>query len=82
MRIIAYTYEADVHCVHCTQMRDRGNNFFHRQYRDGAQQDEHGIMDDVKDREGNPIHPIFSSDETPEGGLHCGECHATIREAA
>ena len=93
MRIIAYTYEADTHCIACTKQRfsDEQNtsikftNFI----------DEHGIWDDPQfptiDNEGNQIHPIFSTDEwqelddsflteNPTQFLACGNCHDVIDE--
>lgn len=47
MRIIGYTYEADVHCPFCTRQRF-------------AQE---GDLDAALDREGNPIHPVYDIDE-------------------
>lgn len=69
MRVIAYTYEADWHCIGCKESR-------------------FGSSDDCKDREGNPVHPVLSTDETPadfkpeDGGytVCCGDCHEVIRE--
>lgn len=34
----------------------------------------------TKDSEGNPVHPIFSTDETGEGGDYCDDCKLNIRE--
>ena len=65
MKIIAYTYDADVHCVHCTQM----------QFGDTRKEwstDEHNIPHEAQDSEGNSIHPVFSTDE--HDFTHCGTC--------
>jgi hypothetical protein len=93
MDIIAYTYEADTHCIACTKKRfsDEQNasikftNFL----------DEHGIWNDPQfptiDSEGNPIHPLFAIDEwqeydegfladNPTQYLACGDCHEVIDE--
>lgn len=74
MRIIGYNYEADTHCVICTQRRhvmqpfsSVGVNHF----------DEHHLPENAHDNEGNPIHPIFSTDEQLEP-LYCGDCHERI----
>lgn len=96
-RIIAYAYEADVHCLDCAQARfglssatghyveNNGNPVQKRSYGkpgvfsahlDGGVHkalDEHLIPYDAVDREGNPVHPIFSTDEQPEP-LYCGDC--------
>jgi len=50
MRIIAYTYEADFHCVDCTLSRF------------GT----YANLDQCEDSEGNSIHPVFSTDEVYE----------------
>ena len=93
MNIIAYTYEADTHCIACTKQRfsDEQNtsikftNFL----------DEHGIWDDPQfptlDSEGNAVHPLFSTDswqeydegflvDNPTQYLTCGDCHEIIDE--
>lgn len=66
-RIVAYTYEADVHCVNCTNTRFGQYIRFPR--------DTNGIPLDSTDREGNTIHPVFSTDEvTTTHFTHCGTC--------
>lgn len=74
MRIIGYTYDADCHCIGCTQKRfaipinykRRGLNI---------EADENGVNPLAKDTEGNDVHPIFSTDEHPPEGIACGSCH-------
>ena len=62
MRITAYAYDAGIHCPECAAKRF------------GA-----AVATAVlEDREGNPVRAVFSTDETPEGGLYCGDCHAEI----
>lgn len=68
MRIIAYTYEADVHCPACANQRFGLYIRFPR--------DEHGIPLDSKDREGNPVRPVFVTDE--HHFTHCGDCNAEL----
>ena len=85
---IAYAYEADYHCVPCTRARfgacERGTPgclpghspfeinavFFNPCFDD--------IDDEIEDREGNPIHAVFSWDEY-DAPLICGTC---LQEAA
>ena len=83
MRIIAYTYEADYHCIDCTKKRfARGLNpaLYH-----------HGIHELQEDSEGNLVRPLFSIDEwqefdesfleeNPTQYLACGDCHEIIDE--
>ncbi len=64
MRIIAYTYEADVHCPACTNAR------FGQVIR--YPRDDCGIPLDATDREGNPVHPVFDIDE--RSFTHCSDC--------
>lgn len=64
---IAYTYEADVHCVPCALARF------------GA--DAHGwVPDSAADAEGNSPGAIAPWDEPGADGIYCGTCYATIRE--
>ena len=58
MKIIAYTYEADYHCIDCTEKR--------------FGQDDLGYAFTVDD-EDNPVHPVFSIDEIDEHPV-CGDC--------
>lgn len=60
--VVAYTYDADIHCVDCTlnrfpQLRSIVNDY-------------------ATDSEGNDVNVVFSSDY--EGGDHCGTCHESI----
>ena len=68
---IAYTYEADTHCLRCTFARFGS--------------DELGFPpEDARDREGNEIHPVapwdewWQTDEYPYKMLGCGTCGDTI----
>jgi len=58
MNIIGYTYEADYHCVDCTENR--------------FGQDDLGYAFTV-DNEDNLVHPIFSIDEIDSDAV-CGDC--------
>ena len=70
MRIIAYTYNADVHCVHCTQER------FAETPHDWSV-DNNNIPYEAQDSEGKNIHPVFSTDE---GKLpYCGSCGGKLK---
>ncbi len=73
MRIIAYTFEADVHCPACTRER------FKNQSLDGLSNDDfdqHWLRYDLVDREGNPVHPVVDIDENEF--THCGDCHEEL----
>ena len=59
-RIIAYTYEADVHCPTCAAA-DAAVGILHREPTLPLDVDEHGLACDLGDREGNPVHPVFSA---------------------
>jgi hypothetical protein len=81
MRIIGYAFEADVHCPACTLKRWQDcadairavaiPEVWHQNM------DENGVPLRIHDREGNEVHPIFSTDE---GALQetCGDCHANL----
>lgn len=69
VRVIAYTYESDVHCPACAKER------FKTQGLAGVandELDEHWLRLDLIDRDGNPIHPVFTTDE--RNLTHCGNC--------
>ena len=53
--IVAYTYEADVHCLDCARARFVGVTMAA-----GEELDEHGIALSATDNEGNPVHPVFA----------------------
>jgi hypothetical protein len=93
MRIIAYTYEADVHCIDCT--RGRFADSPNARIKWTQEVDEHGVWNDSQfptlDAEGNLVHPLFSIDEwqeldtsflaeNPTQYLACGDCHEIIDE--
>lgn len=64
MKVIAYTYEADIHCIPCATERW------------GAE----ALADTAtEDREGNPLHPVFGTDEWL-GGAWCGDCAELLIE--
>lgn len=76
MRIIGYTYMADVHCPACTRLYAFRNGQYGAQL---GQPDEQGIVEKAIDREGNPIHPVFDTDEDADGTFtHCSDCHEEL----
>lgn len=79
MTTVAYTYEAAMHCPECTRKRfaDTYKYAWHPR-------DEHGLPDyperdpkAMRDREGNPVRPVFDWDEGWQGEA-CDTCRATI----
>lgn len=71
-RIIGYSYEADIYCPRCTQFR-----FFDPSV-PTDKRDEHLVPLEAKDREGNRVHPIFSTDEPPEHTCWCRNCNIHV----
>lgn len=61
--VIGYAYEADIHCVSCTKKRFPNVE----------------DNDRLEDSEGNPIHPIFASDEGSDSEV-CGDCGGSLEE--
>lgn len=64
MRIIGYTYDADIHCVGCAEKRF------------GAGVDALGA-EPKQDSEGNEVRPVFSTDEH-ESAPYCGDCSEAL----
>jgi len=81
VRIIGYTYEADCYCVPCAQKRNSTIGFSvplaDMERAGGLAKDAHGLALAAQDREGNPIHPMFSTDEQLEPQF-CGACRERI----
>ena len=75
MKIIGYAYEADLHCVNCAVKRFSVTE--PHKINMAMELDCNGISIDQPDNEGNPVHPIFSTDEQLEIP-HCGDCHQVI----
>ena len=73
-RIIAYTYDADVHCPACADAAYAAG----RLVRSGRQgeYDEHGLPMSLIDSEGNPVRPVFSTDE--HEFTRCSDCGERI----
>jgi hypothetical protein len=74
--IIAYAYEAALHCPDCTRKRHQRTPF---QYpaEDCGPGDEHGIPWRAVDREGNRVHPVFSTSSDADGE-YCDDCCAEL----
>lgn len=80
MRVIGYTFEADCHCVDCTLKRHESKPFeLTDPLKLGEGDDENGLPYAATDREGNAVHPMFSTDEASEGGDYCGDCGEQIQ---
>ncbi len=71
IRVIAYVYNCAYHCPDCTRKRHPA--------RPGGKCDEHGVDEAATDMEGNPVHPVFNTDETPDATL-CRSCNGVITE--
>lgn len=77
MRIVAYTFDADVACPDCTRYRYK-HNLLNRS-KCSKSTDEHGIPDNPapEDSDGNEVHPVFSTDEGFEDAC-CGYCNEPL----
>lgn len=84
MRIVGYTYEADVHCPACTKARHYRGGFavdWNAHVALASEQctvDEHQVPYKALDREGNSINPLFDIDEAVTELTHCGDCHEAL----
>lgn len=74
MRIIAYTYEAAMHCPACT-LRNFHTGRLALAY--PCANDEHGVPYDLLDRDGNEVRPVFRTDEI-EPYDACDDCGEAI----
>ena len=71
--IIAYVYDAGIHCVPCT-VRHFGIGID----KSKGELDENGVPYDTEDREGNAIGAVFQSDSRPED-ITCDQCLTPIQ---
>lgn len=90
MKIVAYTYEADIHCVKCaverfarlepTHSLQPASYGFTETLSDGStiDLDENRIDIEQMDNEGNKITPVFAIDEILREHKHCGDCHEPL----
>ena len=78
MRIVAYTYEADIHCPKCA-VEAAAAGLLKREPGLALWIDEHGLTTDLLDREGSPVRMLFDIDEHEHDEL-CGDCRAPIRD--
>ena len=71
MNVVAYAYDADIHCPGCTRTRFPGGNL------DAHHED----ADCPHDGEGNAVGPVFDDGDIPDAGIYCGDCCEEIIEA-
>lgn len=80
MGIVAYSYLAALHCPSCTRHALRAyRQQIMRPHPGPARLDEHGLPDDLLDREGNPVRPVFSTDEIASDEV-CDDCFRPLME--
>jgi len=82
MKVIAYTYDADVHCPACTRRAlARGTITAAPIWNIEPPATRRGrpavIADMLFDREGNEVGAIFSTDESPEAVM-CADCGCEV----
>ena len=65
MRVIAYTYDADVHCVSCAKERFKTGGCT-------SSTDDNAIPHNALDSDGYEIDIVFGTDEREF--THCGSC--------
>jgi hypothetical protein len=79
-KVIAYTFNAAHHCPDCAVKAHANGALAQAPESLALPQgtDENGIPFALIDGEGNPIHPIFDTDETPASGVYCDTCGTEI----
>jgi hypothetical protein len=79
-KVIAYVFNAGIHCPNCASKAHASGAFAQAPESlallPGT--DENGIPYALVDGEGNPIHPVFVTDEHPATGVYCDTCGAEI----
>lgn len=79
VKVLGYAFDADIHCVACTRKAYQDGSLKVRPLArfNNSHRDEHGLPYGLGDREGNAVHPIFSTDENALAE-HCGDCGASL----
>jgi len=78
MRVIAYTYDADVHCPACTRRALAIGTLtaapvWNIEPPATRRKDRHGMPEMLFDSKGNEVGALFSTDECPEAVM-CADC--------
>lgn len=78
MKVIAYTYDADVHCPACTRRALAIGTLtaapvWSIEPPATRRADAHGMPDMLFDSNGNEVGALFSTDECPEAVM-CADC--------
>lgn len=79
MKIIGYTYLADIHCVECAFNEAAVGTSLHREPPLHVGSDECGMAMDLVDREGNKVRPVYDIDEAVDEAV-CGDCFRRLME--
>ena len=77
MKILGYTYTADIHCPSCA-WSDAATGILTRKPPLSLDTDEHGLAYDLYDREGNGIGVLYDIEEAAQTLTHCGDCHEEL----
>jgi hypothetical protein len=77
--IVGYSYDAAVHCPACTTVDFINGTIRPKQSCHECVLDAQALPEEMFDREQNPVHPIFSTDEHDEATEHCDTCRADLR---
>lgn len=73
MRVIGYSYDAEIHCVECAT-----KYVAYKSPNKTITTPEGWLLTDgISDGEGNPIHPLFDIDEYSDSE-YCGDCFIKI----
>lgn len=79
MHIIAYAFDAAIHCVDCAKSLTKGMpvDHTHPHGMGCTMPDEHRIEYDTLDHDGNLIHPVFDIEEGTSD-LTCDTCKERV----
>lgn len=80
MKVIAYAYDADIHCIACAKAAwaARDLRYPRRLTHISLHRDEHSLPYGVIDREGNEVDAVFSTSDDPH--ITCGDCADVVRD--
>lgn len=78
MSIIGYAYNSEIHCMDCT-LDAISNGVLKLQTKTRQVQGIDGIeiLENITDMDGNPIHPIYDTDDNSESEV-CADCKTRL----
>lgn len=76
-KITGYAFNSALCCPDCTRLAFETGELIRPDYRKPERLDQHRLPDDLTNTNHEPVRPVFSTDDYPDGWTcdECGESH-------